>query len=154
MQEQLSEILDNILGLLLLEGSYEVVENDEELRVKIDTPDAGRLIGFRGESLDSFQLLINQLMAAKIKQSSPDDKAYKRVILDVGGWKENKEQDLKQRAQGWAEEVKESGEEMELEPMPSWQRRIVHMIVQETDGVDSESVGEGKDRHLLIKPSK
>ena len=40
---------------------------------------------------------------------------------------------------------------MELEPMPSWQRRIIHMSVGEVEGVESESAGEGRDRHLVIK---
>ena len=71
----------------------------------------------------------------------------------MGGWRKNKEADLERRARNWASEVKESGEEIELEPMPSWQRRIVHMIVSEVEGVSSESIGEGKERHLVIKPT-
>jgi len=58
MEDQLSEVLDNILGLLLLEGSYEIEEGKEGFTVSIDTTDAGRLIGARGESLDGLQLLI------------------------------------------------------------------------------------------------
>lgn len=144
MQENLSEILDNILGLLLLEGSYDIQEDDQGIFVMIDTKDAGRLIGFKGETLSSLQLLVNQILAKKQGE-------YKRVILDVAGWRQNKEGELLQKAKAWAEEVKEGGKEMELEPMPSWQRRLVHMAVSEVPGVESESVGEGRDRHLVIK---
>ena len=67
---------------------------------------------------------------------------------------EQKEEELASRAKGWIEEVKTSGEELELEPMSPWQRRIVHMVVQETEGVESESIGEGRDRHLVIRVTK
>lgn len=146
MQENLSEILDNILSLLLLEGSYEVNESKEGFEVMIDTPQAGRLIGFRGESLDSLQLLINQLLSRKQDE-------FKRVILDVAGWRKQKEEELKEKASSVASQVLELGQELELEPMSSWQRRIVHMVIGDTPGVESESIGEGRDRHLVIRPS-
>lgn len=145
MEDKLSDILDNILGFLLLEGSYDIQESEDGFNVMIETPDAGRLIGFKGENLTSLQLLINQMM-------SKTGEEYKRVILDVSGWRQNKEKELAERATEWANQVKESGQEMELEPMPSWQRRIIHMSVQEIEGVESESIGEGRDRHLVIRP--
>ena len=147
MEEQLSDILDNVLGLLLLEGSYDIEESDEALQVLIETKDAGRLIGFKGENLESLQLLLNQLMSRKAGENE-----FKRVLVDVEGWRKQKEEELASRAKGWIEEVKTSGEELELEPMSPWQRRIVHMVVQETEGIESESIGEGRDRHLVIRP--
>lgn len=149
MEAKVSEILENILGLLGFEGSFEVVEEEENIQVTIETSDPGRLIGFRGETLDSLQLLVNLILG---KQLSEDQK-YKRVVIDVAGWKKSKEEDLKKRAQNWALQVKDSGKEMELEPMPSWQRRIVHMVISETAGVESESIGEDRERHLIIRPA-
>lgn len=148
MEQQLSEVLDNILGLLLLEGSYEIEDTDEAVLVSIDTPDAGRLIGARGESLEGLQLLVNQILYRK--QSTPTE-GFKRVIFDVGGWRKQKEEDLKIRAEQWGKQVLEEGKEMEIEPMSSWQRRVVHMVVGEMKGLQTESVGEGRDRHIVIK---
>lgn len=145
MEQQLSEILDNLLGLLLLEGSYEIEEDENGLHVLIETKDAGRLIGAGGQSLDGLQLIVNQMMSRK----TPDN--YKRVILDVGGWRKQKEEELTASAKSWVNEVLEKGKDLELEPMSPWQRRIVHMVVSESDGVESESVGEGRDRHIVIK---
>ncbi|MDO8498798.1 MAG: R3H domain-containing nucleic acid-binding protein [bacterium] len=147
MEAQVSEILENVLGLLNLEGSFEVVEGPEEVAVSIEATDPGRLIGFRGETLDALQLLVNQLASRK----SGEEK-FKRVVIDVSGWRKNKEGDLERRARNWAEEVKESGEEIELEPMPSWQRRIIHLVISEIEGVESESLGEGRERHSVIRP--
>lgn len=146
MENELSEILDNLLGLLLLEGSYEIEETEEGFSVLVETKDAGRLIGARGESLDSLQLLVNQMLSQKAKEGE-----FKRVILDVGGWRKQREEDLKRQAQIWGEQVLETKEEMELEPQSSWQRRIIHMIIGEMEGLSTESVGEGRDRHIVIK---
>ncbi len=147
MENQLSEVLDNLLGMLLLEGSYEIEETDEGFAVSIETNDAGRLIGARGESLDGLQLLINQIMSRKV-----GEEGFKRVILDVSGWRKQKEEDLTQRAKDWGKQVLETGKEMEIEPQSSWQRRVVHSIISEMGGLSSESVGEGRDRHIVIKP--
>lgn len=149
MQEQVSDILDNILGLLLLEGSYDIEESDEELRVEVSTPDAGRLIGFKGESLEGFQLLVSLMMLKK----NPDTE-IKRIILDVEGWRRQKEENLTEQAKIWADQVLSSGVEMELEPMSPWQRRIIHLALQDLKGISAESIGEGKDRHLVIKSIK
>jgi len=152
MEDQLNEVLDNILGLLLLEGSYEVEEIDDSFVVSIDTKDAGRLIGARGESLEGLQLIINQIMSRKTGESTPSGvERFKRVVLDVGGWRKQKEEELKSKATELGREVLETGKEVELEPMSPWQRRMVHMVISEMSGLSSESVGEGRDRHVVIK---
>src|SRR3989344_342337 len=119
MEEQLSDILDNLLGLLLLEGSYEIEETDEALNVLIETEDAGRLIGARGESLESLQLIVNQMISKKLRQLAPSEaEGYKRVHIDVSGWRKQKEEDLTHKATEWAKEVLQTGQLLELEPMP------------------------------------
>lgn len=149
MEDKLSEVLDNLLGMLLLEGSYEIEEGSEGFLVSIDTKDAGRLIGARGESLEGLQLVVNQIMSRKM--DGEKDKEFKRVILDVSGWRKQKEEELKAQAQDLGKQVLTLGKEIELEPMSPWQRRIVHMVIQEMAGLSSESIGEGRDRHIVIK---
>lgn len=150
MEAKVSEILENILGMLGLEGSFEVNEGPDEVKVAIEASDPGRLIGFGGETLDALQLIVNLIVGRKASEKEP----YKRVIIDVAGWRQNKEADLERRARNWVVEVLENKEPLELEPMPSWQRRIIHLIVSETEGAKSESVGEGKERHLIISLAK
>lgn len=161
MEEQLSDILDNLLGMLLLEGSYEIEETDDGFLAFIETKDAGRLIGARGESLDGLQLLVNQMVArlAEPKQAKKAEEGlpageFKRVIIDVAGWRKQKEEELAASARSWGEQVLETGKEMELEPQSPWQRRIIHMTISEMKGVESESIGEGRDRHIVIKPAQ
>lgn len=147
MEQQLSDILDNLLGMLLLEGSYDMEETEESFLVSIETKDAGRLIGARGESLDALQLLVNQMVARKVGETG-----FKRVVIDVEGWRKQKEEELIKSAQSWGKQVLESGKPLELEPQSSWQRRVVHMSISEMPGLESESMGEGRDRHIVIKP--
>lgn len=154
MEEKLSEILDNILGLLLLEGSYEIEDTDESINVLIETQDAGRVIGARGESLESLQLIINQMMSKSIKEGEPAPsgaEGFKRVLLDVSGWRKQKMEDLKRMAEELGKQVLDSGKEVELEPQSAWQRRVVHTVIGEMAGLQSESEGEGRDRHIVIK---
>lgn len=146
MEQQLSDVLDNILGLLLLEGSYEIEDSEEGWQVSIETKDAGRLIGARGESLEGLQLLVNQIVSRKVGEEN-----FKRVILDIEGWRKQKEEELTQRAKQWGDKVLESGQALELEPQSPWQRRVVHMVISEMGGLETESVGEGRDRHIVIK---
>ena len=72
-------------------------------------------------------------------------------MLDVAGWRKQKMEELKSMAEQLGKQVLESGKELELEPMSSWQRRVVHMVIQEMGGLSSESMGEGRDRHIVIK---
>lgn len=143
VEAKVSEVLENILSLLSLEGSFEVEEKEDGVFVLIETKDAGRLIGHQGETLQSLQLIVNMILSRQMEGA-------KRVVIDVSGWRKGKEEELSQKARAWVEEVRQTGQPKELEPMPAWQRRVVHMVVSESDGVSSESIGEGPDRHLVI----
>lgn len=148
MEARVSEILENILGLMALEGSFEVVEEEEFVKVTIEAQDPGRLIGYHGETLDALQHLVNLIVG----RGQKEEEKFKRVVVDVSGWRQNKEQDIARQTESWIKQVQESKQEMELEPMPAWQRRVIHSIVSETEGITSESRGEGRDRHIVILP--
>jgi spoIIIJ-associated protein len=147
VEEKVSELLENILGLLGLEGSFEVEEKEDSIFVSIDTNEPGKLIGKMGETLAALQLILNLALSRSVGMENS-----KRVVVDVSDWRKSKEEDLAHKARGWAEQVLETKEPMELQPMPAWQRRIVHMTIEQTAGVKSESSGEGADRHLIISP--
>ena len=76
------------------------------------------------------------------------------MVIYVEGWRKQKEEELAKSAQSWGKQVLESGQPLDLEPQSPWQRRIVHMTISEMKGLSSESVGEGRDRHIVIKPVK
>ncbi len=147
MEAKVSEVLENILSLLALEGSFDIEEKEDGIFVSIETEDAGKVIGQQGQTLAALQLIVNMIVSRQVEEP-------KRVILDISNWRRGKEEELAQKARAWAKKVIEEGKEMELLPMPSWQRRIVHMTIQETPGVKSESIGEGLERHMVISPDE
>lgn len=153
LEAKVSEILENILGLLALEGSFEIEENKDGVFVSIETDDAGKLIGRNGETLSALQFIVNQIMSHQLRNSVSQEQESKRVVIDISNWRKGKEEELAHKARSWAEKVKEEQKELILDPMPSWQRRVIHMVIQETEGVESESFGEGLDRHLVIRPA-
>lgn len=148
MEEKVSEILENILGLLGLEGSFEIEEKEDGVFISIDAVDPGILIGRNGETLSSLQLLLNLIASRQMPEAE-----LKRIVVDVSAWRKSKEEELAHKTKAWAEKVIETKDPMELQPMPAWQRRIVHMAIEETKGVKSESIGEGADRRLVISPA-
>lgn len=148
MEQKVSEVLETILSMLSLEGSFEVEDKNDGVFVSIETTEAGKLIGFQGQTLSALQLIANLILTKQLGEDS------KRVIIDISGWRQNKEQELAQKTKGWIQQVLSEGKDLELDPMPAWQRRIVHMNVQETSGLKSESIGEGLDRHLVISLDK
>ena len=147
MEEKVSEMLENILGLLGLEGSFEIEEKEEGVFISIDADDPGILIGRNGETLASLQLILNLITSRQMPGEN-----LKRIVVDVSSWRKSKEEELAHKTLDWAQKVLETKQEMELPPMPAWQRRIIHMTVEETEGVKSESIGEGSERRLGISP--
>lgn len=143
----MSEILENLLGLLGLEGSFEIEEKDDGVFISIEAADPGILIGRGGETLASLQLILNLIASRQIQQEN-----QKRIIVDISSWRKGKEEELESRSNTWIAKVLETKEPLELEPMPAWQRRIVHMSVEKSEGVKSESIGEGAERRLVISP--
>jgi spoIIIJ-associated protein len=106
--------------------------------------DLGRIIGKGGNTLKAFQLLIKFTLIRKFNVSL-------RVILDAGDYHTKRESQLKKTALQAADQVLNSGTEVSLEPMPASERRFIHMLFEKNRKVESESSGEGSDRHVLLK---
>lgn len=103
------------------------------------------LIGHNGENLRALQFLV--MSALKNNQH-----ALNRVSVDIAEYKKHRSDRLSQKALMWIEDIKKSGKPMELEPMSAADRRTVHKVAGE-QGVSTESVGEGRERHIVLKPA-
>ena len=104
------------------------------------------LIGRRGETLSSLQYLLNVMVS---RRSDEQDSVFG---VDIEGYRRRREETLVETARRVAAEVRESGDVITLEPMPAAERRIVHLALEEMDGVTTESVGSGSDRQVEIMP--
>ncbi|MBE6771909.1 MAG: KH domain-containing protein [Ruminococcaceae bacterium] len=137
-------ILTIIKSLGIEEATIEVEADDEDVRISISCgDDYGSVIGRRGETLDAIQYLTRLV----INRGSED---YKRVSINVGNYREKRENTLRSLARKNAAKVRKYGRNVVLEPMNPYERRIIHTTVQEIEGVTSHSVGSDGDRKVVI----
>jgi spoIIIJ-associated protein len=133
------------------ERSLKLEEGDEDvkyIKISFEGEDLGYMIGNRGRHLDSIQYVL-QLMVGKMTEQDPN---Y-RILVDVGGYRKERNSHLEEMALQKADDVRILGEAVELPPMKPADRRAVHMALSEYDDIITESEGEGRDRHIVIKPA-
>ena len=107
----------------------------------------GLLIGRRGETLGSLQYLLNVMVGSA---HGEQDLVFG---VDIEGYRRRREESLVEMARRVADEVRETGDVITLEPMPAAERRIVHLALGEEPGVVTESVGRGDDRQVEVMPA-
>jgi spoIIIJ-associated protein len=107
----------------------------------------GLLIGRRGETLRSLQFLLNLLVSRKVQK-------WPQVVVDVGNYRQRRQESLEGLARRMAERVHQTGRPIMLEPMAAYERRIVHLALREDKTIYTESSGEGENRKIVIYPAK
>ena len=133
------------------ERSLKLEEGDEGvkyIKISFEGEDLGYMIGNRGRHLDSIQYVL-QLMVGKMTEQDPN---Y-RILVDVGDYRKERNSYLEEMALQKADDVRILGEPVDLPPMKPSDRRAVHMALSEYDDIITESEGEGRDRHIVIKPA-
>ena len=147
----LKGLAEELFSLMSLSDAKIDVEYDKENEayvVNVDAPDeTGLLIGKKGETLASLQVVFGVLLKQKVGE-------WNRVVVNVGDYREKEEEYLRNLAQSTAQRAKETGESQSLYNLKAWQRRIVHMALSEDKDLTTESVGEGEERYLVVKANK
>lgn len=145
--ENSKKLVNQLVELLGIDAdvNVEADEDNDAIRIDIDTDEAGLLIGNRGRTINSLQIIIAQMI-------NQGDEDWDRVLLDIADWREKEERRLQELAIQTAERARETGESQSLFNLNSAERRIVHMTLSEEDGIETKSEGEGKERYLLILP--
>jgi spoIIIJ-associated protein len=141
------EVLSGILERMGLEGEVVRVSEQERIEIEIAGPDAGRLIGKKGQTLDALQFLVN-----KVVNRFPEGRQH--VVLDVEGYKDRRDETLAAMAHRLAEKASRTGKVITISPMPSRERRVIHMALAECAGVTTRSDGEGTERRVRIIPDR
>ncbi len=138
------QYLEGILAAMGLGGvRIQAEETEEGATLTFEGEGVAVLIGHHGETLDALQYLV-ALTCNRI------DGDYYRITLDCGSYREKREATLKALASRIANKVKKSGRSQLLEPMNPYERRIIHAVVSEIDGVYSKSRGEEPNRRVVI----
>lgn len=143
---QIQQLSEDFLSRLNIVGSV-TVDMDESgaYRVNIQTEETGLLIGFHGRTLESFQMILGMIVAKVIG-------SWQRVYVNVGDYREKREEALMYMAQRAAERALSSGRPVELAHLSSSERRVIHVTLSGDDRVTTESSGEGSERKLVITP--
>jgi spoIIIJ-associated protein len=118
------EILDTMLGHLGFVAEIQEIETENGIQLQVFTAEPDALIGHNGETLEDLQFLLNRIL-----QST--DRNAPRVQVDVGHWRAMRDDKLRQRVRQIAETVRLTGRPVKLEPMNSYDRRIVHNTLKD-----------------------
>ena len=139
------KITQELFSLLETKVGLEIKEEEDGIIIQLTTEEPGILIGYHGQALQSLQLLIGLIGFRKTGE-------WTRVLVNVGDYREKREESLTNMAKSLAQKVKFSGTSQSLPPMSSAERRIIHLALADDQEVETVSESEGRDRHVVIKP--
>lgn len=140
--------LEDVLSFFGLNIDVYATNSDDEV-IELHVPSThlnGFLIGQRGETMRALQFMVMNALRNNNYEVT-------RVNIDIADYKKHRADRLAEEAQEWVDEVKKSGKPMELKPMNPADRRTIHKLADDS-GIETESVGEGRDRHIVLKPAK
>lgn len=141
------DILQELLGHMGIPAEIEAEGSSEGTVIfNLKTADSGILIGQYGGNLTALQYLARLLAYKKFPQDPL------RFVIDVEGYKKNREEFLRELARQAAARVRETRESLLLKPMLAYERRVIHAELSELPDIATESVGEEPERRILIKP--
>lgn len=120
--------------------------NGYQLNLKFSDQDTGILIGYHGDTISALQLIINLLIYKKLGE-------WLRVVVNIGDYRQKRAESLEKMALDSAQRVKFSGQPMALFNLNPFERRLIHEFLAKDPAVTTESEGEAKNRHLIIKPA-
>ncbi len=153
------QLLEGILERMGLEGYVNVQHStapgpDNEIQHSImldveglDEETVGLMIGRRGETLRSLQFLLNTIGQRRTGH-------WPQIVVDVGNYRQRRQELLEGLARRTSEQVRATGRAVTLEPMQSYDRRIIHMALREDANVRTESIGEGETRRIMVTPKR
>lgn len=145
--QKAQEVLENILQRSGFETSIEVLEDDDCVTLNIKGDGSGILIGRKGQTLDALQYVVNKI----VHRSSH---VTKQVIVDTEGYREKRKETLIDLAKRLSERAKTREVPVTTSPLNPFERRIIHLAIQDDDELTTQSTGEGIYRSVVISPKK
>jgi len=140
----INEFLTKVAGCMNITLTNKIEEKDGRISVNMEGNDMGLLIGYRGETLEALQTILGVVA----NKGSED---YVRIDLDAENYREKRKETLKNLASKKAYEAVKYNKNITLEPMNAYERRIIHMALQENDKITTYSIGEEPYRKIVIK---
>ncbi|MBQ0070519.1 MAG: KH domain-containing protein, partial [Spirochaetales bacterium] len=146
-ERKVLEFIDTLIQKMGYEGEASInFRRESKVGINIDSPDSSYIIGRKGRNLDAIQLIVN-VFAGNI---DPDIK----IVVDSENYRMRHEEQIIRNAYKTAEQVRKSGRSRLLDPMNPFERRLVHTALNEFEGVETKSEGEGLYKQVRIIPVK
>jgi spoIIIJ-associated protein len=139
------EVITTVTSTLGLNCRVDIAEQGETLVATCSGRDLGLLIGRHGQTIDAIQYLCNAILARKGAGVS--------VVVDAAGYRARRKATLGSLASSAAEQAIRTGERVELDPMTAVERKIVHLALQDYEGIETESEGTEPNRFVIVIPS-
>lgn len=147
-EKNITEFLNKFLKLFSEEElKFDISTDGYYIIVEITGNNTNSLIGYRGETLNALQTLLSSVANKEIEEKV-------RVILDVSGYKEKRKKVLEELADKISKTVIKTGKRVTLEPMPAYERKIIHSRLQNNNKITTDSVGEEPHRKVVIELKK
>ncbi|MGS7060181.1 RNA-binding cell elongation regulator Jag/EloR [Streptococcus pyogenes] len=141
--QEVSDYVTKIIYEMDIEATVETSNNRRQINLQIETPEAGRVIGYHGKVLKSLQLLTQNFLHDRYSKNFS-------VSLNVHDYVEHRTETLIDFTQKVAKRVLESGQDYTMDPMSNSERKIVHKTVSSIEGVDSYSEGNDPNRYVVV----
>jgi spoIIIJ-associated protein len=140
-------LLLRVVAAIGVDGRVDVREDDHAITLTCSGADVALLIGRHGQTIDAVQYLMNAIS----HRAYGDER--KEVIVDAAGYRERRRATLESLAVRTAQQVRTSGERIELDPMTAVERKVVHLRLKEFDGVETASEGSEPNRYVVVLPA-
>ena len=144
-----AKFLQELLNKMKVNGTVSAFENEEGIKLRIDSDTDGLLIGRRGETLDALQYIVSLYENRDRKENG-----YRRISIDTEGYRARREETLRRLARRNALKVAKTGRSFAMEPMNPYERRVIHSALQGFRGVATHSEGEEPNRRVIITPEE
>lgn len=142
-EKNIEKFLKEFLDKVQKDAKYSIEKTPTDLKVNINNENLGFLIGYRGETLYAMQNILSSIASKGIENRV-------RVILDIEGYKEKREKALEDLAEKLEKTVIKTKKSVTLEPMQAYERKIIHTKLQNSEKVETRSIGEEPRRRVVI----
>lgn len=141
--KQAKSVLEQLIQFLGFTAQVEVKEDKEVLQLIVSSENPAFIIGYHGKTLSAIQTILLTIAYRRFGKT--------RIVVDVEGWRERREQTVIQLAITIAARAKEAGVAQPIYNLTPYERRIAHMALADDQEIETESQGEGKTRFLVVK---
>lgn len=142
------DFLQEVFAAMQLDVTMKVEDSEDDCLIELSGKGLGMLIGRHGQALDSLQYLLN----LAVNRKNEEHKVH--FTLDVEGYRKRREETLIKLAKSVAERAIKTRQEVKLEPMSRYERKIIHMVLQDNKRVETHSAGEDPYRYIIVSPKR